>query len=567
MRASYVFFALFRFLLPPTIISLLYLYLYPAILGCSFPEAKRAEAACSIPGQQKAAVLGDKAPFRLLALADPQLEGDTSLPDPNAPLLPSLERLLEDVNHGGLNALSDSLVLAATALVQEDVPRLVRIYQKKLDLLGNDYYLAHVYRSVSWWTQPTHVVVLGDLLGSQWIGAEEFKRRSDRFWNRVFRGAKKVPDSITHHSTLGEALGEDDTWKTRIIAVAGNHDIGYAGDINAARIERFEQTYGPVNWETSFGTPNPDGETIGAGLGQAYDQHPELRLVVLNSMNLDSPAWDQDHQKRSLDFLHDHVLHPSLAPTGRSTTVLLTHIPLHKPAGVCVDSPYFSYYPAHYGGGVREQNHLSKEISEQILDGLLGADANGSSEFAGQAIILNGHDHEGCDTYHYQYHSRACMSICARERSEPAKSECEADCGVWPWESEKYRFARPLINDPGTKGFREITVRSMMGSYGGNAGLLSAWFDYDLGEWNFEYTTCVLGVQHIWWAIHVLALVECLLGLGAVGAWVVEGLLDEYWAVKMARAPEEVREAYARECAEGRVKESLIKSSGKQKTQ
>jgi hypothetical protein len=57
----------------------------------------------------------------------------------------------------------------------------------------------------------------------------------------------------------------------------------------------------------------------------------------------------------------------------------------------------------------------------------------------------------------------------------------------------------------------------MMGEFGGNAGLLSAWFDVDAGEWDYEITMCPAGVQHIWWAVHVLALVTLIVSL----LWVV----------------------------------------------
>ena len=62
-------------------------------------------------------------------------------------------------------------------------------------------------------------------------------------------------------------------------------------------------------------------------------------------------------------------------------------------------------------------------------------------------------------------------------------------------------------------GVREVTLRSMMGDYSGNAGLMSAWFDFDAGDWRYEIQMCRLGVQHIWWAIHVVDLVAVILVL------------------------------------------------------
>jgi hypothetical protein len=66
----------------------------------------------------------------------------------------------------------------------------------------------------------------------------------------------------------------------------------------------------------------------------------------------------------------------------------------------------------------------------------------------------------------------------------------------------------------------------MMGSFYGNAGFLSGWFDQEVGEWKFEYSSCMLGVQHIWWAVHVFDLIVIALGLGGVAAVIVEEISD-----------------------------------------
>jgi hypothetical protein len=46
-----------------------------------------------------------------------------------------------------------------------------------------------------------------------------------------------------------------------------------------------------------------------------------------------------------------------------------------------------------------------------------------------------------------------------------------------------------------------------MGEFGGNAGLLSAWYDFEKGNWEYEFQTCRLGVQHVWWAVHIVDLI------------------------------------------------------------
>ena len=153
-------FTFFRIILLPAVIAFLYLYFYPAINDCAFPPATRTRSKCSLAGDCKnTTVNAGLPPFRLLALADPQLEGDTSLPTGwNDGASAGLKKLWEDARSGDWESL------------KEDLPVLVRGYRKKVDLWGNDRYLKHVYGQTRWWAMPTHTVVLGDLLGSQWIG-------------------------------------------------------------------------------------------------------------------------------------------------------------------------------------------------------------------------------------------------------------------------------------------------------------------------------------------------------------------------------------------------------------
>jgi len=64
----------------------------------------------------------------------------------------------------------------------------------------------------------------------------------------------------------------------------------------------------------------------------------------------------------------------------------------------------------------------------------------------------------------------------------------------------------------------------MMGEFHGNAGLLSAWWDAGEQAWKFEYDACMAGVQHIWWAVHVVDLVVVALAVACAAA-----LLWEDW--------------------------------------
>jgi hypothetical protein len=483
---------LFRILLLPAVLAYLYLNFYPALNDCAFPPAQKTRTRCSGSTCKNTTVNAGLAPFRLLALADPQLEGDTSLPAgwDNTGLSDGLGKLWGHALTGDLEGLG------------RDGQVILQGYRKKLDLWGTDWYLAHIYKQARWWASPTHTVVLGDLLGSQWIGDEEFEDRAERFWDRVFGTAERVPDAVMEPEHKVEVLGVNARdWRRRVIAVAGNHDVGYAGDLNEGRVERFERAFGRVNWEVRFRLPNatldPTNTLAGQKVLDYYDgpaPQPEIRLVVLNSMNLDEPAQSAALREQSLDFLSETVCNPDRFHIEHSATVLLTHIPLYKPSGICVDGPFFSYFS---NGGVREQNHLSEDLSKRLV---------GCLKRTQSSIVLNGHDHEGCDSFHY--------------RDPPSTNNDNGndatDYSTAIPRTIHYRDFPSLSAEQKAESVREITVRSMMGSYGGHAGFLSGWFNVEEGEWQFEYASCGFGVQHIWWVCNVL--IYLLAGLGVASA-------------------------------------------------
>ena len=564
MPTSAFLLAALRFLFPPALISTFYIYLYPFLHGCEFPEPppQKPEAeVCYLRPQEgtdsgtgggglwglgkqvahtwrelnkdgRHVLLGRQAPFRLLALGDPQLEGDTSLPDPDEPIFPSLQGLFDlhlfeteegdDSSKKGI--LGPLRVLdILKALVVKDVPGLLSGWRKRLDLWGNDYYLAHIYRSMKWWISPSHVAVLGDLVGSQWIDDNEFEYRSWRFWNRVFHDGQKVDDS----TALGDGSAEpeeeldlDARWENRIINIAGNHDIGYAGEVDGPAIDRFQREFGRVNWARWFRLPRTslsDHDTQTSAPLNPFDTaiskptvDPAIRLIVLNDMNLDGPVYSPSHQSDTYSFVNNVVATSRPVEDRSVLTILLTHVPLHKRDGVCVDAPYFSYYEEN-AGLLREQNHLSQFASRQVLQSIFGMSGDREAPGAGMGrpgIILDGHDHEGCDVWHYFNRSAAANS-----------PQDGVDASIEDWAAVPYPIARwaKLPTSSDIPGIREVTVRSMMGSFGGNAGLLSAWYEEGVdggnggGEWKVDYAACPFVVQHVWWAVHILDLI--LLGL------------------------------------------------------
>jgi len=176
-------------------------------------------------------------------------------------------------------------------------------------------------------------------------------------------------------------------------------------------------------------------------------------------------------------------------------------------------------YHAILPGGLREQNHLSIGSTRNILKGIFGMSATGGRK----GLILTGHDHEGCDVVHYPQFPSRDANIPTDENSEGGEAQ-EVEQGEEEWTvTRTTSFFSSSSSSLSSPFIREITLRSMMGSYNGNAGLLSLWYDYDQGQWEYGFQTCALGVQHWWWAVHVLDLVVIIVAIIGIFARFVEG--------------------------------------------
>ncbi|KAH3666496.1 hypothetical protein OGAPHI_003492 [Ogataea philodendri] len=351
-------------------------------------------------------------------------------------------------------------------------------YIKRLDNFGNDHYLGHIYRVMKGRLNPTHVVGLGDLFSSQWIADSEFYNRTRRYMTRLFpRPAEqtfleldfiaehKDIDWVTHMNWFQKSLEEglfrnpdfyhyenirdwtsaNLTDEPLMVNVSGNHDIGY-GDTTYQHMARWRKLFGKDNFWIEY-----DNDT----------DHP-WRIVVLNSLAVDGPLLQpefKDYTWQFIETLDQKEYHGS--------TILLTHIPMYKPAGLCVDGPLvelFNEKNCHPGGEYRigllkSENHLQHETSQRIMNAAFKGNYSG--------IIVTGHDHEGCENY-YNFNF---------------------DSGIWE--------ASKSIDSP--KYIKEATVRSMMGDFGGNTGLITGHFNNDSKSWEFEYRLCPFIVQHVWW--------------------------------------------------------------------
>lgn len=370
-------------------------------------------------------------------------------------------------------------------------------YIKRLDNYGNDYFLGHIFKLMKSRLEPSHVAVMGDQFSSQWILDSEFYNRTRRFVERLF------PRDYEYKQTVLEtwARHEDYDWVTWLnrekamdpghrfhtrqyrdvydwihperqelnlenplfINLTGNHDIGYSGDATWQHMARFHYLFGQNNYVITYNKGKPE----------------EWRIVVLDSLTLEGPALEEDFINFTWSFL-EHLNETNKDFHG--LTVLFTHIPFYKEAGICVDGPEHRYYEnyekePYKNGKLRSQNHLLYETSQKVLNIVFpNADKEG--------LILTGHDHEGCSSFYSFVNDEW---VAAKEPQEGSR-----------------------------KPIHEVVVRAMMGEFEGQTGLVSGHFDENQGEWKFNFTYCSFVIQHWWWASRVAALLAVLVHLAAV---------------------------------------------------
>lgn len=363
---------------------------------------------------------------------------------------------------------------------------------KRLDNYGNDHYLGHIYRTMQNRLAPSHVAVMGDQFLSQWILDSEFYNRTHRFVNRLF------PRDLEYKATVEETWSkhEDYDWvrwlqaETKMLAeerfslrnyndvydwvypersvpnhdnplfvnLTGNHDIGYSGDATWQHMARFHHLFGQNNYVITYNRGTP----------------AEWRMVVLDSLTLDGPALQEEFREFTWGFLN------SLNASNldfHGSTVLLTHIPMFKKAGLCADGPDHRWYEnyarePYKNGKLRSQNHLSYESTQKVLDVVFP-----NKEKPG--LILTGHDHVGCSSYYSHVNGE--------------------------WVGEK----TPITSDRAP--IHEVVVRAMMGEYDGQTGIVTGVFNKSAGYWDFHFSYCSFVIQHWWWASKVAALVSLLL--------------------------------------------------------
>ncbi|KAJ2765274.1 hypothetical protein IWQ56_004164, partial [Coemansia nantahalensis] len=227
----------------------------------------------------------------------------------------------------------------------------------KYDLAVNDYYLRHVYQSTLAAFRPHYAVTMGDIFSSQWVSKQEHARRLARY-RRISGEGEAVKSPGANEAAQPLPLPQRGAHK--YLHLAGNHDIGYGDETRPYHIDRFVSSFGPLNraWTARVG-------------GSAH------RFAIVNAMHLDGTRHAQ-FRNETWHFLR--ALAGRRAEDAGVPLVLFLHIPLSKPAGICVDAPA----TALRDGFVRYQDYVSPAASAYLLHCLA------------PTLIFAGHDHDGC---------------------------------------------------------------------------------------------------------------------------------------------------------------------------
>lgn len=195
----------------------------------------------------------------------------------------------------------------------------------------------------------------------------------------------------------------------------------------------------------------------------------------MDSLTLEGPALQEEFVNYTWSFLEN--LRDKENPNFKGSTILLTHVPMYKIEGLCRDGPEHRYYEnyekePYKNGKLRSHNHLAYDTTQRVMDIVFpNKDKNG--------MIFTGHDHEGCDDW-YNYIN-----------------------GEWVASKDKISKERESV--------REIVVRSMMGEYNGETGILTGHFNQEQDTWDFNFSYCTFAIQHWWWASKVAILIAILL--------------------------------------------------------
>ncbi|KAG0137456.1 Metallo-dependent phosphatase-like protein [Tuber indicum] len=265
-----------------------------------------------------------------------------------------------------------------------------------------DQYMSRSYETIQERLSPSTTVFLGDLFdgGREWTheqssryaqnhhlhedlipitedprGAKDWKDYGDSYWMGEYRRFLRIFPSWPYRRTV----------KT----LPGNHDFGMGNGIREGVKDRFRTYFG----ETS-GVLEAGNHTIVLidSVSLSNDNNPKIYLPARDF--LDSlPDLLTTPSPTLLPHVIEEAANPLSSPSGQDSipqnpTILLTHVPLYRPADTPCGPHRESKDPILIHAGYQYQNVLQPALSLEIL------------QKTNAKYVFSGDDHDYCEVEH-----------------------------------------------------------------------------------------------------------------------------------------------------------------------
>jgi len=214
--------------------------------------------------------------------------------------------------------------------------------------------------------KPEVVLFLGDLFD----GGREWSLEDAQWTDDLQRFAR-----IFHLQSQVAKLPTTNT--LRYYYIPGNHDIGLGNHIIPEAYARFVDTFGKPNWGIKLNAATFIGIDSSSLLGGSAGSVIDTTIIT------DAKGEDEWHQnaKQFIDSI-------SMARGNLTSRILLTHMPMYRPAGTACGPWRGSTRMVDQGSGYQYQNLIDAETSQWILDRI------------DPVMILSGDDHDWCHVEH-----------------------------------------------------------------------------------------------------------------------------------------------------------------------
>lgn len=285
--------------------------------------------------------------------------------------------------------------------------------------------------------RPDALFFLGDLFdgGREWSTATSespelrYRDYGDEYWLHEYDRFSKI---FFDRWSEGDGPHSNPRGRRIIASLPGNHDIGFGNGIQEPVHRRFRAFFGDGNRVDAIGNHSfvsvdtvslssmeqPDPETGSSGMGAGDGTQPNENIWAYANNFLDGLEERKgrvtreemlalSRRNRPPHTPHDDGIAEDQPPTPEFPTILLTHVPLHRPSGTPCGPLRERFPPSStdplpekddrnaisISGGYQYQNVLSPQISNELIS-KLGPNV---------VHIYSGDDHDYCEISHSEF--------------------------------------------------------------------------------------------------------------------------------------------------------------------